>query len=86
MSRKLFSCVGGHLALPDAASVLLDRRDGGNLVVLPPRKVWERSGFRPRSSPAGRTWWFAAGRAMLEVLPQLEGGCINCTGKQATGH
>lgn len=77
MSRKLFSCVGGHLALPDAASVLLDRRDGGNLVVLPPRKVWERSEL----SAAELTGWSylvaAAGRAMLEVLPQLDGGCIN---------
>ncbi len=77
MSRTLFTCRGGHLLLPDAASVLLDRRDGGNLLVVPPRKVWERSEL---DADELTHWSFlvaASGRAMIETLPQLAGGCIN---------
>lgn len=43
----------------------------------PPRPVWERSEL----TPAELTQWSflvaATGRAMLEALPQLAGGCIN---------
>ncbi|MGH9601266.1 MAG: hypothetical protein ACRD24_02655 [Terriglobales bacterium] len=63
--------------LPSRDLVLVSRLDGGNLVVLPPREAWERSEL----TPAELTQWSflvaASGRAMLDVLPQLAGGCIN---------
>ena len=77
MSIALLASPGGTLLLPDRQSVLLDRADGGNLVVLPPRPVWERSEL---TSDELTQWSFlvaASARAMLEVLPQLEGGVIN---------
>jgi hypothetical protein len=77
MSLKLLSCNGGHLVLPDQASLLVGAANGGNLVVLPPRPVWERSEL---SAAELRDWTFlvaAAGGSMLQVLPQLAGGCIN---------
>lgn len=77
MPLRLFSCDGGHLVLPDRASLLVGAANGGNLVVLPPRPVWERSEL---SADELRRWAClvaAAGRAMLDVLPQLAGGCIN---------
>lgn len=73
----LLSCAGGDIALPDPLLVLVDREDGGALIVDPPRPVWERSLLRPEELA---TWSYlvaAAGEAMLAVLPQLEGGCIN---------
>ena len=46
-------------------------------MVSPPRSVWERGEL----APTKLTFWSflvtAAGQAMLEVLPQLQGGCIN---------
>lgn len=77
MARKLFACAGGDIVLPESGTVLVGRRDGGNLVVNPPREVWERSELT-RAELA--LWSFlvaATGRAMLDVLPQLEGGCVN---------
>lgn len=73
----LFSCEGGRLVLPPRDLVLVSREDGGNLCVLPPREVWDRSEL----APAELTLWSflvaAAGRAMLDTLPQLADGCIN---------
>lgn len=77
MSLTLFACCGGRLTLPDRARTLIGRRDGGHLCVEPPREVWERSEL---TSIELTSWSFlvaAAGRAMLDVLPQLDGGCIN---------
>jgi hypothetical protein len=77
MSRTLFRSDGGALVLPDAASVLCSRLDGGNLQVLPPRPVWERNEL---SADELTHWSFlvaAAGAAMLDALPQLEDACIN---------
>jgi hypothetical protein len=77
MSIPLLKSPGGTLLLPDRASVLLDRADGGNLVVLPPRPVWERSEL---TSEELTQWSFlvaASARAMLDTLPQLDGGVIN---------
>jgi len=77
VGTKLFSCRGGDIFLPDETLVLVDRLDGGNLIVNPAREVWERSEL----TPAELTHWSflvaATGKAMLDVLPQLEGGCIN---------
>ena len=72
---RLFGCEGGEVVLPDQP--LVDRIDGGNLIVNPPRSVWERSEL---TATELSTWSFlvaATGRAMLDALPQLEGGCIN---------
>ena len=77
MPLTLLSTTGGHLVLPDRASLLLSAPDGGNLVVLPPRAVWERSELSA-GELARWTWLVAAcGQAMLEALPQLKDGCIN---------
>jgi hypothetical protein len=77
LGRILFSCHGGHLALPEKGAALVGREDGGNLLVLPPRVVWERGEL----TPAELTDWSflvaAAGQAMLHTLPQLDLGCIN---------
>src|SRR5829696_2875375 len=73
----LFSCDGGDIVLPDARLLLVSRLDGGNLVVNPPRRVWERSALTPPELTRWAALVAAAGRAMLETLPQLEGGCIN---------
>jgi diadenosine tetraphosphate (Ap4A) HIT family hydrolase len=77
MSRTLFSCAGGSLALPAAALVLVDRADGGNLIVEPPRDVWERSELTAQELYAWSALVAAAGRAMIDTLPQLAGGCVN---------
>lgn len=63
--------------LPDRASLLLSRESGGNLVVNPPRAVWERSELTPEELSQFGFLVAAAGRAMIDVLPQLEGGCVN---------
>jgi hypothetical protein len=75
MPKTLFSNAGGHVVLPDM--VLVDRAEGGNLIVNPPRPVWDRSEL---TAAELTRWGFlvaATARAMLDVLPQLEGGCIN---------
>lgn len=77
MGLKLFTCQGGHISLPDRTLVLVSREDGGNLIVLPPRDVWERSELTPAELMHWSFLVAATGRAMLDVLPQLEGGCIN---------
>jgi hypothetical protein len=77
MSRILFRCDGGHLLLPDPTGVLATRLDGGNLIVNPPRPVWERGELTPHELTQWAFLVAAAGSAMLDVLPQLDGGCIN---------
>src|SRR3954471_2784929 len=77
MSVTLFSCAGGQIVLPNRTLVLVDREDGGNLVVNPPREVWERGEL----TAAELTQWSflvaAAGGAMIHTLSQLNGGCVN---------
>jgi hypothetical protein len=75
VSRTLFECSGGRLVLPEM--VLVDRGDGGHLCVNPPRDVWERGELAPRELTLWSFLVAATGKAMLEALPQLEGGCIN---------
>jgi len=77
MPLTLLSCAGGHLVLPDATLVLVDRGDGGNLVVNPPRPVWDRSALDPDELARWSCLVAAAGAAMLAELPQLADGCIN---------
>ncbi|MEQ1923391.1 MAG: hypothetical protein ABL952_12865 [Pyrinomonadaceae bacterium] len=77
MSIKIFKCIGGEVVVPNNESVLVDAQDGGNLVIQPPRPVWERGELNHLELT---NWAFlvaATGRAMLETLPQLENGCIN---------
>jgi hypothetical protein len=77
MPLTVFSSVGGTIVLPEAAALLCDRADGGNLVVNPPRPVWERSELSPEELWGFSALVAAAGRAMIDALPQLDGGCVN---------
>jgi hypothetical protein len=77
MSLILLRSDGGMLTLPDRGSLLLGRESGGNLVVHPPRFVWERSELTPEELTQFAFLVSAAGRAMIDVLPQLAGGCVN---------
>jgi len=75
MTKVLHKGPGGTVVLPKM--VFLDRADGGHLIVNPPRDVWEQSELTPVELAH---WCFlvgAIGRAMIDVLPQLEGGCVN---------
>jgi len=75
MPGVIYKGAGGTVVLPKM--VFLDRADGGHLIVNPPRDVWEQSEL---SSVELAHWCFlvgAIGRAMIDVLPQLEGGCVN---------
>lgn len=73
----LYQCAGGTIVLPPAELVLVDREDGGNLLINPPRPVWERSILAREELAAWAYLVAAAGAAMLSELPQLEDGCIN---------
>ena len=77
MSIVLFRCDGGDLVLPTRASLLVSRENGGNLVVHPPRPVWERSELTPDELTQFAFLVSAAGRAMIDRLPQLRDGCVN---------
>lgn len=72
---EIFECEGGTVVLPSL--VLVDRRAGGHLIVNPPRAVWERSELTSRELAAWSSLVAAAGRAMIDALPALDGGCIN---------
>ncbi|HJQ35748.1 MAG TPA: hypothetical protein VKB93_01285 [Thermoanaerobaculia bacterium] len=73
----LFKCSGGEVVLPDRRLVLVSREDGGNLIVNPPREVWDRSELTPHELTRWSFLVAATGRAMLTALPQLAGGCLN---------
>jgi hypothetical protein len=77
MSRVLLRMSGGDLCLPDPTTIMVDRADGGQLVVNPPRRVWERTALELPELVAWNLLVAATGRAMLECLPQLDGGCVN---------
>lgn len=77
MSVTLLRSDGGALVLPDRANLLVSRELGGNLVVNPPRPVWERSELTADELTQFAFLVSAAGRAMIDTLPQLAGGCIN---------
>lgn len=75
--HDLFRCAGGALSLPDTQLTLIGREDGGHLIADPPRVVWERSLLSVTELGRWSALVAATGAAMLEVLPQLRGGCIN---------
>ena len=75
MSYEIFSCSGGSIIRP--GKVLCDRQDGGHLIINPPRPVWERSELTPHELARWSLLVAATGKAMLEVLPVLKGGCLN---------
>ena len=58
-------------------TVFLDRADGGHLIVNPPHDVWEASELSPLDLAHWCFLYGAIGRAMIDVLPQLDGGCVN---------
>jgi diadenosine tetraphosphate (Ap4A) HIT family hydrolase len=71
----IVTCAGGSLELPSL--LLNDRADGGHLVVQPPRPVWDITALDSNELTAFSFLVSAAAQAMLDTLPQLEGGCIN---------
>ena len=75
MSDLIFATSGGTIVRP--ARVLCDRLDGGHLIVNPCRAVWERSALTTGELIAWSILVAATGAAMLEVLPVLDGGCLN---------
>lgn len=77
MSQVLMRGRGGSVSLPDPATIMLDRADGGQLVIHPPRRVWDRTALTRDELVAWDLLVAATARAMLDELPQLDGGCIN---------
>lgn len=74
---ELFAGPGGTVSVPQPGHALIDRADGGHLIVTPPRRVWERSALSSRELAAWGELVAAVGRSMLHTLPQLTDGCIN---------
>lgn len=77
MSHVLVRATGGTVSLPDPATIMIDRADGGQLVLHPPRRVWDRTALTRDELVAWHLLIAATARGMLETLPQLEGGCLN---------
>jgi len=75
VSKLLYKGPGGSVVLP--SMVFLDRQDGGHLIVNPPRQVWEQSELTNIEFVHWCILVGAIGRAMIDVLPQLAGGCVN---------
>ncbi len=71
----ILECSGGTVLVP--SKPLNGRQDGGHLLVNPPRAVWERSELTPLELTHWSFLVAATGKAMLNALPQLAGGCIN---------
>lgn len=77
MSHVLMRGSGGAVCLPDPATIMIDRADGGQLVVYPPRRVWDRTALTRDELVAWDLLIAATARAMLDTLPQLAHGCLN---------
>jgi hypothetical protein len=77
MHHILLRATGGDLCLPDPKTIMIDRLDGGQLVVNPPRRVWERTALDRSELIAWNLLVAATGKAMLDCLGQLQGGCVN---------
>ena len=63
--------------LPNRDLTLVPREDGGNLIVNPPREVWDRSELSFSELSHWSALITSTARAMIDTLPQLDGGCIN---------
>jgi hypothetical protein len=77
MSHILFRNAGGSVTLPDPRTIMIDRRDGGQLVVHPPRRVWDRTALDGAELTQWNLLVAATAAAMLDTLPQLREGCVN---------
>ncbi len=77
MSHVLFRGAGGTVALPHPKTIMIDRRDGGQLVVHPPRRVWDRTALDATELTQWHFLVAAVAAAMLDTLPQLRDGCVN---------
>ena len=77
MSHVLFRGTGGTVALPDQKTIMIDRRDGGQLVVHPLRRVWDRTALEAAELAQWHFLVAAVAGAMLDTLPQLCDGCVN---------
>ena len=75
MAKILYKGPEGSVVVP--RGLFLDRSDGGHLIVNPPREVWECSELTAEELVRWSFLVAAAGRAMIDALPQLEGGCVN---------
>jgi diadenosine tetraphosphate (Ap4A) HIT family hydrolase len=75
MAKILYKGTEGTVVVP--RGLFLDRSDGGHLIVNPPREVWECSELTAEELVRWSFLVAAAGRAMIDALPQLEGGCVN---------
>lgn len=75
-SDVLLVDAGGTVMLPSPRP-MVSREDGGHLIVNPPRDVWERSELTDVELASWGRLVAATGRAMIDVLPQLTGGCVN---------
>lgn len=73
--KIILTSPGGTLCVP--ASPMINRADGGNLCVEPPKHIWDRSELNREELIQWSLLIAASGRAMLDVLPQLVGGVIN---------
>jgi hypothetical protein len=73
----LLACSGGALAVPSAGTALIDRADGGHLIVTPPIAVWDRCELPSDILMRWNCLVAATGGAMLKVVPALGDGCLN---------
>lgn len=71
----LIKTLGGSLCVPEYP--MIDRADGGNLWVMPPREVWDRSELDREELIQWHFLIAASAKAMLDALPQLGGGVVN---------
>lgn len=76
MSHVLMRGRGGRVCLPDPATTMIDRANGGQLVLYPVRQVWDRTALTREELIAWHLLIAATARAMLDT-PQLAGGCLN---------
>lgn len=72
---SLLHTPAGEIILP--AKPLIDRADGGHLVVLPACTVWDRTELSADELAQWSALVAACAWAMLQTLPQLKDGCIN---------
>jgi diadenosine tetraphosphate (Ap4A) HIT family hydrolase len=72
---SLLRTPAGEIMLP--AKPLIDRADGGHLVVLPAHTVWDRTELSADELTQWSALVAACAWAMLQALPQLKDGCLN---------